>query len=120
MRSGEAIPSVDPATKLSQALLEISDKGLGMTTVVNDQGALVGVFTDGDLRRALDERIDINEATIDQLMSPNAKQVTDGTLAAKALRIMEENEISSLVVTDEHHALVGVLHLKDLLHAGIA
>ncbi|GAB5453299.1 MAG: arabinose-5-phosphate isomerase KdsD [Halioglobus sp.] len=119
MRGGDAIPRVEQHLKLSSALLEISDKGLGMTTVVDDNGHLVGVFTDGDLRRSLDSRIDINETTIGELMSGNAKTARPDMLAAEAMRIMEENEIGALVVVDDNDSLAGVLHLKDLLHAGI-
>jgi len=120
MNSGDAIPRVGLATKLSEALLEISGKGLGMTTVVDADGELAGIFTDGDLRRTLDERIDINETPIEQLMHTGAKTATPDMLAAEALRIMEENEISSLVVLDERGAMAGVIHLVNLLHAGIA
>jgi len=120
MKSGLEIPIVNADVKLSVALLEISNKGMGMTTVVDRAGKLAGVFTDGDLRRALDARLDINETSIGQLMSTGAKTIDPDMLAASALRIMEENEISSLVVLDHNDILTGVLHLKDLLHAGIA
>jgi arabinose-5-phosphate isomerase len=120
MKEGQNIPVVPVQTKLSEALLEISDKGLGMTTVADDEGTFVGVFTDGDLRRSLDGSIDINTTPIGDLMSTNAKTIGPDMLAAEALRIMEENEIGSLVVIDESGAVSGVLHLKDLLHAGIA
>ena len=120
MSSGDNIPRVAAETVLSDALLEISDKGLGMTTVLDASGQLAGVFTDGDLRRALDHRIDINATTIGELMSRSAKRAARDMLAAEALRIMEENEISSLVVLNDSGELEGVVHLKDLLHAGIA
>jgi len=120
MKSGADIPVVNETIMLSAALLEISNKRMGMTTVVDNAGKLAGVFTDGDLRRALDARIDINETPIGQLMSTGAKTIEPDMLAAAALRIMDENEISSLVVLDDHGTLTGVLHLKDLLHAGIA
>ncbi len=120
MSSGDNIPRVAGDTVLSDALLEISAKGLGMTTVLDSSGALAGVFTDGDLRRALDHRIDINATTIGELMSKSAKSAAREMLAAEALRIMEENEISSLVVLTDSGELEGVVHLKDLLHAGIA
>ncbi|NND66506.1 MAG: CBS domain-containing protein [Halioglobus sp.] len=120
MNSGHNIPRVAADTVLSDALLEISDKGLGMTTVLDSDGALAGVFTDGDLRRALDHRIDINATTIGEIMSRSAKRASREMLAAEAMRIMEENEISSLVVLNESGELEGVVHLKDLLHAGIA
>jgi arabinose-5-phosphate isomerase len=120
MKSGPDIPVVTADLTLSEALLEISNKGMGMTTVVDAAGKLAGVFTDGDLRRTLDARIDINETSIGKLMSTGAKCIDADMLAASALRIMEENEISSLVVVDGGGALTGVVHLKDLLHAGIA
>ena len=120
MRSGSAIPTVKADVMLSEALLEISNKGLGMTTVLDEDGQLAGIFTDGDLRRAIDGRTDINSTPIGQLMSKGAKNVYVDTLAAEALRIMEENEISSLVVFDDNDSITGVIHLIDLLHAGIA
>ncbi|MGB1139613.1 MAG: KpsF/GutQ family sugar-phosphate isomerase [Halioglobus sp.] len=120
MNSGDAVPVVKRDLLLSEALLEINNKGLGMTTVIDDEGNLAGIFTDGDLRRAIERRCDINTTAIGDLMSPGAKSVHTDTLAAEALRIMEENEISTLVVSDDEHTIVGVLHLKDLLHAGIA
>jgi len=120
MKTGDDIPVVTQDIKLSEALLEISNKRMGMTTVVDKNGKLAGVFTDGDLRRTLDARTDINQAAIGQLMSTGAKTIEADMLAAAAMRIMEENEISSLVVLDKNGMLTGVLHLKDLLHAGIA
>lgn len=119
MRTGDAIPRVGVNTRLAEALLEITNKGLGMTTVVDPDGHLAGVFTDGDLRRSLDARIDINETLIDDLMNTHAKAVSAEILAAEAMRIMETNEIGALVVVDDTGAITGVLHLKDLLHAGI-
>ncbi|MBN7795347.1 KpsF/GutQ family sugar-phosphate isomerase [Parahaliea mediterranea] len=118
MRSGDRVPRVALETPLAQALLEISDKGLGMTTVIDDDGKLAGVFTDGDLRRAIDQRVDINDTTIAQLMTHAPKTVTAGMLAAEAMRIMEENQITSLVVLEDDE-VVGVIHLMSLLHAGI-
>lgn len=120
MRSGAAIPRVEPDTPLSEALLEISNKGLGMTTVLDKQGQLAGIFTDGDLRRTLKARIDINETPMGRLMSIGAKTASPGMLAAEAMRIMEENEISSLVVVNEDDTVAGVIHLMHLLHAGLA
>ena len=120
MRSGEGIPRVAPDTTLAEALLEISNKGLGMTTVLDVRGQLSGIFTDGDLRRTLKARIDINETPIGQLMSAGAKTATPDMLAAEAMRIMEENEISSLVVVNEDRTVAGVIHLMHLLHAGLA
>jgi arabinose-5-phosphate isomerase len=120
MRSGDAIPRVEPDTPLSEALLEISNKGLGMTTVLDKRGQLAGIFTDGDLRRTLKARIDINETPMGRLMSTGTKTANPGMLAAEAMRIMEENEISSLVVVNEDNTVAGVIHLMHLLHAGLA
>jgi arabinose-5-phosphate isomerase len=119
MKSGNDIPRVNGHVKLAEALLEISNKGMGMTTVLDKEGKLEGVFTDGDLRRTLDARLDINETPIGQLISSSAKTIDPNMLAAAALHIMEENEISSLVVLDTAGDLAGIVHLKDLLHAGI-
>ncbi len=119
MRTGASVPRVSPGTLLSDALLEISNRGLGMTTVVDDTDTLVGIFTDGDLRRTLKSRIDINTTPIRDVMSSHAKTISPGMLAAEAMRIMEENEISSLVVVEEKQRVAGVLHLMQLLHAGL-
>jgi arabinose-5-phosphate isomerase len=120
MERGDAVPKVSATTPLSRALLEISAKGLGMTTVVDEEGRLVGIFTDGDLRRALDARVDINSVPISDLMSRGAKTARREMLAAAALKTMEEHEITSLVVTENGRDVDGVLHLMHLLHAGIA
>ena len=120
MASGDAVPSVRADTSLAEALLEVTNKGLGMTTVTDDAGRLQGIFTDGDLRRAIDARVDINSTAIGTLMSEGGKTASAGMLAAEAMRIMEEHEISSLVVVDERRTVTGVLHLMSLLHAGIA
>ena len=120
MLSGDSIPSVGTNTLLSQALLEISNKGLGMTTVTDATGRLAGIFTDGDLRRTLDQQVDINNTPIEALMSTGAKTASPQMLAAEALRIMEENEITSLVVQDNSGETCGIVHLMHLLHAGIA
>ncbi len=120
MRSGDAVPIVPEETMLAQALLEISAKGLGMTTVADATGNFIGVFTDGDLRRAIDRQVDINNTPIAQLMTRKPKTATPGQLAAQAMHTMEENEITSLVVVEESGKVVGVLHLMHLLHAGIA
>ena len=119
MRSGGDVPRVDVDTPLASALLEISSKGLGMTTVLDGE-ELAGVFTDGDLRRALDARIDINATAIGDIMTRHALAVETGTLAAEAMRIMDDNRVSALVVLDNRRRIAGVVHLLGLLHAGIA
>ena len=118
MQTGDAIPRVSSTTSLSNALLEISGKGLGMTTVVDKSGALAGVFTDGDLRRALDARLDISNTAISALMTLGAQTISPGLLAAEALGIMDQHKISSLVVLDNGE-IAGVVHLLNLLKAGI-
>jgi arabinose-5-phosphate isomerase len=119
MRAAGDVPRVTPDTPLSEALLEMNDKGLGMTTVVDSDGRLTGIFTDGDLRRTLKARTDINTTPISQVMSTGTKTVEPDMLAAEAMRIMEENEISSLVVIDSDRSIAGVIHLVHLLHAGL-
>ena len=91
-----------------------------MTTVTDATGRLAGIFTDGDLRRTLDQQVDINNTPIEALMSTGAKTASPQMLAAEALRIMEENEITSLVVQDNSGETCGIVHLMHLLHAGIA
>lgn len=119
MRSGDTIPRVQAHTPLSTALLEITAKGLGMTTVF-DGDSLVGVFTDGDLRRAIDGRIALNDTSIGELMTRDPASVEHGILAAEALRLMEERHISVLLVTDEDGQLLGVVNLLGMLEAGLA
>jgi arabinose-5-phosphate isomerase len=120
MHTGEAIPSVQLGCVLSRALLEMSIKGLGMTAVVDENGALIGIFTDGDLRRAIDRGIDIHSSPIDDIMTRNSRTISPGTMAAEALRIMEDNKITVLVAVDADHKPVGVIHTHDLLRAGVA
>tara|TARA_R110001592_G_scaffold28990_6_gene105550 strand:+ start:1957 stop:2883 length:927 start_codon:yes stop_codon:yes gene_type:complete len=120
MHTGESIPSVQLGCALSRALLEMSSKGLGMTAVVDAKGALIGIFTDGDLRRAIDRGIDIHSSPIDDIMTRNCRTIRPGTMAAEALRIMEDNKITVLVAVDADHKPVGVIHTHDLLKAGVA
>ena len=122
MRQGSAIPRVSADTTLARALLEISAKGLGMTTVVEGpegEERLLGVFTDGDLRRSLDEERDINRTLIRDIMTRDPATIAPGMLAAEALGRMEERAISALVVLDGER-LVGVVSLLGLLEAGLA
>ncbi|MCZ6828975.1 MAG: KpsF/GutQ family sugar-phosphate isomerase [Gammaproteobacteria bacterium] len=120
MRTGDAVPRVSPDTTLDDALLEISRKGLGMTSVGYEHGEVLGVFTDGDLRRALDEEIDIHNTPINQIMTHDCITIAAEILAAEALQIMDEHKISSLVVVNASHQPVGAIHLHDLLQAGVA
>ena len=120
MRTGDNIPRVQTGTTASAALLEMSVKGMGMTTIVDAQGALLGIFTDGDLRRAIDHGIDIRNAKIDDVMTRHSKTIDPDLLAAEALGIMDESRISALVAVDEAQRPIGALHLHDLLKAGVA
>ncbi|AMX02032.1 KpsF/GutQ family sugar-phosphate isomerase [Microbulbifer thermotolerans] len=119
MHSGDELPQVSPETLLPKALLEMTSKGFGMTTVVDHKGSLLGVFTDGDLRRVIDHKVELDKATMDQVMSRRPKTVSAETLAAEALRIMEDHKITALVVEGEEHQPVGVVHMHDILRAGV-
>ena len=120
MHTGDAIPSIALGSALSRALLEMSSKGLGMTAVVDQTGVLIGIFTDGDLRRAIDRGIDIHSSPIDDIMTRHCRTIRPGTMAAEALRIMEDNKITVLVAVDGDNKPVGVIHTHDLLKAGVA
>ena len=119
MHSDQEMPKVADGAPLSAALLEMTEKGFGMTTVVDSDAQLIGVFTDGDLRRAVDRGTDINAATVSELMSPQPKTVHDSILAAEALKVMEDNSITALIVEDDQHHPIAVLHLHDILRAGV-
>jgi arabinose-5-phosphate isomerase len=119
MHTGDAIPKVQPDTPLSDALMEMTRKGLGMTAVVDDGGQLAGVFTDGDLRRAIDHKVDVHEASISDVMTTNCKTVHPGMLAAEALQIMDSTKINALPVVTDDNELVGALNMHDLLRAGV-
>ncbi|PIA71948.1 KpsF/GutQ family sugar-phosphate isomerase [Pseudomonas sediminis] len=119
MHSGESLPQVTRGTSLRDALLEMTQKGLGMTTVLEADGHLAGIFTDGDLRRALDKGIDVRDARIDDVMTLHGKTIRAEMLAAEALKIMEDNKISALVVVDGNDRPIGAFNLGDLLRAGV-
>lgn len=119
MHTGDRIPRVSPDTTLSGALLEISLKGLGMTTVVDDNDHLAGIFTDGDLRRTLDRPLDIHATPIRDVMTRHGRTIFDDQLAAEALNIMEELKINALPVTNRNGELTGAINMHDLLRAGV-
>ena len=119
MHTGNELPSVGEDVLLVDALMEMSRKGLGMTAVVDQQGKLAGIFTDGDLRRAVDQGVDVYHARVGQLMTRNGRTVGPDELAAEALRLMETHKINALLVVDEHRHLVGALNMHDLLRAGV-
>ncbi|MFC4252368.1 KpsF/GutQ family sugar-phosphate isomerase [Sinimarinibacterium flocculans] len=119
MHGGARLPTVPENASLSEALLEMTRKGLGMTAVVDAAGGVVGVFTDGDLRRVLDAGVDVRSAPIREVMTPGGKSIGPQQLAAEAVAMMEQHKITSLLVRDEHGTLVGVVHMHDLLRAGV-
>lgn len=119
MHSGERVPKVPSSASLSEALLEMSRKGLGMTAVVDDKDNLQGIFTDGDLRRILDQRIDVHETTIDQVMTRGPVTISPDVLAAQGLKVMEDRKINGLFVVDDRNKLIGALNMHDLLKAGV-
>ena len=119
MHSGRRMPMVGPDTLTSDALLEMTAKSLGMTSVVDADGRLLGVFTDGDLRRALDDGVELRKTPIRDLMTPHGVTVSPDMLAVECLDILEKRKITSLVVVDGDNRQIGVLHLHDLLRAGV-
>lgn len=120
MSKGSEIPCVDDDALTKDALFEMSAKRLGMTTILNPQGVLLGIFTDGDLRRCLDMGYDIKTTPITQIMTSKCKTIGPDTLAVEALNIMEGKAITSLVVTDNNNCPVGVVHMHQVLKAGVA
>jgi len=120
MRLGNAVPKVQPETKLHDALLEITQKRLGFTTVLNAQDHLQGIYTDGDLRRTLNQNVDVYNTPVSEVMSKNPKTISVDKLAMEALHFMELYKITSLCVVDEDKKLEGVVHIHDLLTAGLA
>jgi arabinose-5-phosphate isomerase len=121
MHVGEDIPLVLPEVPLKEALFEITSKKLGITGVADEQGELVGVFTDGDLRRSIEDGLDALNRPIRELMVANPKRILRSNLAAKAMQKMEQYSITSLFVfeSEDSRVPVGILHLHDLLKAGV-
>lgn len=119
MHAGDELPQVQRGTLLKDALLEMSRKGLGMTVVLEQDGTLAGIFTDGDLRRSLDRNIDVHTTLIDQVMTVHGRTARAEMLAAEALKIMEDHKINALVVVDRNDRPTGALNMHDLLRAGV-
>jgi arabinose-5-phosphate isomerase len=119
MLTNERLPLVKPQQSLSQVLVEISRKGLGMAGITDDAGKLVGIFTDGDLRRVLDARIDVHNVAIEQVMTANCITAPPTMLAAEVLKIMEKKKINSLFVVNEAGKPIGAINMQILLQAGI-
>ncbi|KTF14137.1 KpsF/GutQ family sugar-phosphate isomerase [Pseudoalteromonas sp. H105] len=119
MHDGDATPIIRDTQRIKDALIEMSAKGLGMTAIVNDTGQLTGLFTDGDLRRILEQRIDIHNTLICDVMTRSCTTATADMLAAEALNIMERKRINGLIVIDDNQCPVGALNMQDLLKAGV-
>lgn len=119
MRTGTAMPKINEDAGLNQALMEMTEKRLGMTSVINHEGKLAGVFTDGDLRRVLDAGVNVHTTKIKEVMTKNCKTISLGHLAVEAIQLMEAHKITALLVTDETQNPVGVIHFHDLLTAGV-
>lgn len=119
MHQDQEVPKVTPESPLQNALLEMTEKGFGMTTIVDEKGILLGVFTDGDLRRVIDSKINLSSALIKDVMSPNPKTINQDILAAETLNIMQQNSITAVIVEDEKKHPVGVVHMHDILRAGV-
>ena len=119
MRTGEDVPTVGESASLSDGLMEMSRKGLGMTAVVDRDNRILGVFTDGDLRRTLDAGTDVHNTRMVDVMHADCKVATDDMLAAAAVHLLEEHEITSLPVVDSNNRLTGALNVHDLFRAGV-
>jgi arabinose-5-phosphate isomerase len=119
MHTGDNLPVVGHGVPMREALLEMSQKGLGMTAVVDDHGHLSGVITDGDLRRALDRNLDVHATTAGDIMTADPFTVQGDILAARGLQLMEDKSINGLLVVDEHNRPVGALNMHDFLRAGV-
>lgn len=119
MHSGAQIPTVSPDTLLLEALVEMSSKRLGMTTITDKNHKLLGIFTDGDLRRTLQQHPDISQLKIKDVMSQNPKTIKENELASLALDLMENYKITSLAVLNDQEQIAGILHLHDLLEEGL-
>jgi arabinose-5-phosphate isomerase len=120
MHIGEQIPTIGPEASLSDALVEMTRKGLGMTAIVDAESRLEGVFTDGDLRRAVDDgEIDLRTTPVTRLMTRGPKTIDAGKLAIEAARLMEAHKIHALLVVDDTNRVVGALNIHDLLRARV-
>ncbi len=115
----ENLPLINEQATISEALIEVTEKKLGMTCVVDAQGYLVGVYTDGDVRRTLTQNVDIKTTPIANVMSKNCKTITKGLLAAEALAMMQKHSITSLIVIEDDNRPIAVVHLHDLLRANV-
>lgn len=119
MHVGTELPSVPESALISHALLEMTEKQLGMTAVVEANNRVIGIFTDGDLRRMLGRDLDIRNTRITEVMTPHCTVIHDDILAAEAMQIMQQKKINALIVVDDQHCAIGALNMHDLIQAGI-
>ncbi len=119
MRTGDSLPRISPDELLGSGLVEMSRKGLGMTVVVDSDDSILGVFTDGDLRRTLDKRVDVHSTSMREVMTTNCKTIGPRALAAEAIHLMEVHRITALPVADQDRRLIGALNIHDLFRAGV-
>ena len=119
MRQGDALPHVTEGALVREAILEISRKGMGMTAVLDTQGHVTGVYTDGDLRRGLDQGLDIRATPVNQVMTHNPRFITANKLAVEAVKLMQETKVYALLVLDDDNHLLGAVSMHDLMRAGI-
>lgn len=119
MHANDQLPTVTEEVTIAEALFEVSQKSLGFVAIINKSGQLSGIYTDGDLRRTLDKRIDIHSTQISQVMTKHAVTVTANMLAAEALKLMEEKKINGFVVVDQDQRPIGAINLHDLLKAKV-
>ncbi|QBF82453.1 KpsF/GutQ family sugar-phosphate isomerase [Shewanella maritima] len=119
MHKDERLPLVKQNITITDALYEITKKGLGMAGVVDDSNKLVGIFTDGDLRRVIDAQVNLRDTSIAQVMTPNCVTIQAGILAAQALQVMDDKNINGLIVVDGQHQPIGALNMLDMVKAGV-
>ena len=120
MVSGSDIPTVTPTAALADAIVEMTQKGLGMTTIASDDRQLLGIFTDGDLRRAVKNGTDLRATPLTEAMTADARTIHQELLAAEAMALMERHQISALVVVDDQNTIIGIVTLLALLKAGLS
>ena len=120
MVSGSDIPTVTATAALADAIVEMTQKGLGMTTIASDDRQLLGIFTDGDLRRAVKNGTDLRATTLTEAMTADARTIHQELLAAEAMALMERHQISALVVVDDQNTIIGIVTLLALLKAGLS
>ena len=119
MHTDERLPKVQQSATVSEALLEMSKKGLGMTAIVDQQDRVLGIYTDGDLRRSLDKNINVHKALISDVMTKNCRTTSADELAASIVKIMDDHGINGFLVTDKNNKLIGAFNMHDILRAGI-